>query len=200
MNPDEADVIRLIFDKFANDRLGINGTAEWLNDNGYRKIMRQNGKYTLFSISFIKNVLDNPVHTGKIAYGRRSHEKVPGKRNEYRVLKQDTYDAYDGQHEAIISDELWEAARARRQESGEKHERTHSLGHEHVLSGILHCPVCGAQMYGSVNRKKKKDGTYYKDCFYYVCRNRKAQRGSVMHIQTATPAGSNQRGSNGCNR
>ena len=35
-----------------------------------------------------------------------------------------------------------------------------SLDHEHILSGILRCPLCGSGMYGNVNRKKKKDGTY----------------------------------------
>lgn len=28
-------------------------------------------------------------------------------------------------------------------------------------------------MYGNVNRKKKKDGTLYKDYFYYVCKHRR---------------------------
>ncbi|MCC8082097.1 MAG: zinc ribbon domain-containing protein [Lachnospiraceae bacterium] len=65
----------------------------------------------------------------------------------------------------------------RRLETGKKREKMHSLDHEHVLSGILRCPVCGGQMYGSVNRKKKKDGTYYPDQWYYVCKYRKAQRG-----------------------
>lgn len=27
-------------------------------------------------------------------------------------------------------------------------------------------------MYGNVNRKKKKDGTLYKDYYYYACRHR----------------------------
>lgn len=28
-------------------------------------------------------------------------------------------------------------------------------------------------MYGNVNRKKKKDGTAYKDYFYYACKHRR---------------------------
>ena len=28
-------------------------------------------------------------------------------------------------------------------------------------------------MYGNVNRKKKKDGTLYKDYFYYACKHRR---------------------------
>lgn len=46
------------------------------------------------------------------------------------------------------------------------------MEHEHILSGILKCPICGKEMYGNVNRKKKKDGTFYKDYFYYACKHR----------------------------
>ena len=54
-----------------------------------------------------------------------------------------------------------------------KYEKAHSLDHEHILSGILRCPLCGSSMYGNVNRKKKKDGTLYKDYFYYACKHRR---------------------------
>ena len=32
-------------------------------------------------------------------------------------------------------------------------------------------------MYGNVNRKKKKDGTLYKDYFYYACKHRRLMNG-----------------------
>ncbi len=44
------------------------------------------------------------------------------------------------------------------------------MDHEHILSSILKCPLCGSGMYGNVNRKKRKDGTAYKDYFYYACK------------------------------
>lgn len=53
-----------------------------------------------------------------------------------------------------------------------KFAKKHSLEHEHILSGIVKCPICGSGMYGNVNRKKKKDGTLYKDYFYYACKHR----------------------------
>lgn len=59
-----------------------------------------------------------------------------------------------------------------KKETGVKREKTHSLEHEHILSGILRCPVCHGAMYSNVNRKKKPDGTYYKDFFYYACKHR----------------------------
>lgn len=51
-------------------------------------------------------------------------------------------------------------------------EKIHSLEHEHILSGILKCLLCGSGMYGNVNRKKCEDGTLNKDYFYYACMHR----------------------------
>jgi len=80
---------------------------------------------------------------------------------------------HDGIHEGIISETDWELAHQKREKTGVKYEKTHSLDHEHILSGILRCPLCGSGMYGNVNRKKKKDGTLYKDYFYYACKHRR---------------------------
>ena len=80
---------------------------------------------------------------------------------------------HDGIHEGIISETDWELAHQKREKTGVKYEKIHSLDHEHILSGILRCPLCGSGMYGNVNRKKKKDGTLYKDYFYYACKHRR---------------------------
>lgn len=63
---------------------------------------------------------------------------------------------YDRAHEAIVSEEDWQLAHQQRQITGVRQEKTHSLEHEHILSGILKCPVCGGGMYGNVNRKKER--------------------------------------------
>ena len=152
--------------------LGANGIASWLNQHGYKKKKRQNNTLSAFSASFVKGVLDNPVYCGKLAYGRRKNEKIPGKRDSH-IVKQSDYMLYDGIHDAIISETDWREAHNKRRESGFKREKVHSLDHEHILSGILRCPVCGAGMYGNVNRKKKPDGSSYRDYFYYVCKHRR---------------------------
>ena len=169
---DEAPIIRLIYDKFINTTMGLRAIAIYLNQNGYQKKIRQNNTMETFSSSFIKGVLDNPVYCGKLAYGRRKNEKVSGTRNQYHVVKQDTYMLHDGIHEAIISEEDWNLAQKKRKETGVGNEKVHSLEHEHLLSGIIKCPVCNSGMYGNVNRKKRKDGTFYKDYFYYACKHR----------------------------
>ena len=170
---DEAEIIRIIFDKYIHTNMGVNGIAAYLNEHGYKKKKRQNNTLDAFATSFIKGVLDNPIYCGKLAFGRRKTERVPGKRNEFRIVKQDSYILSDGIHEAIISEDDWNLAKQKRNINGVKHEKIHSLEHEHILSGILKCPICGKGMYGNVNRKKKKDGTFYKDYFYYACKHRR---------------------------
>lgn len=169
---EEAEVIRIIYDKYIHTTMGTARIANWLNEHGYSKICRHNNKREAFTGSFLIGVLDNPVYCGKLAYGRRHNEKIPGTRNQYHIVKQKDYALYDGIHEPIISEEDWQLAQKQRQQTNKRQLKTHSLDHEHVLSGLLKCPICGGGMYGNVNRKKKGDGTYYRDYFYYACKHR----------------------------
>ena len=169
---DEADVIRVIYDKFIHTTMGACTVAKYLNRQGYVKKKRQNGTLDAFTAHFVKIVLDNPIYCGKIAFGRRKTEKVQGSRSQYHIVKQDEYPVYDGIHEAIISEEDWLLAREKRKKTGVKNEKIYSVEHQHLLSGILRCPECGAALYGSVNRKRKKDGSFYRDYWYYACKHR----------------------------
>ena len=179
---DEAEIIRIIYDKFVNTTMGMAAIAAFLNNSGYKKKLRQNNTIEGFSTSFVKGVLDNPIYCGKLAFGRRKNEKIPGTRNEYHIVKQKDYLLSDGVHEAIISEEMWDQAHRKRQETGVLQVKTHSLEHEHILSGIIKCPVCGSGMYGNVNRKKHPDGGYYKDYFYYACKHRKLVDGTPLYL------------------
>ncbi len=181
INDAEAELIKLIYKKYLGG-MGVGAVAKWLNENGYTKTVRQNGTVPLISAHFVKGVLDNPVYAGKIAYGRRKTEKIEGTRNEFHVVKQDKddYKLYDGQHEAIIDEDTWYRVQVKRAKNAFKREKTHSLMHEHILSGLLRCPVCGAPMYGVVNRKKKKGSDeFYTDMWYYICKNRKMVSGHL---------------------
>ena len=169
---DEAELIREIFHLYTENPIGMNGVARRLNERGLKKKIRNNANTDRITSSFVKAVLDNPVYAGYLAFGRRRTEKIDGTRNEFHVVKQDEYEKFEGKHEAIISKELWEAACEKRGKTGYANQKTHSMEHSHILSGILKCPVCGAPMYGNVNRKKKKDGSFYPDIWYYVCKNR----------------------------
>lgn len=179
INEEEAVAIRTIYDQYVNTDIGSNGISKYLENHGIRKIQRQNGKNPLFDAHLVRLILKNPVYCSKIAYGRRKTEKVHGTRNEYRLVEQDDFLLVDGLHEAIISEEVWNAAQAKLMAQAKKYEHVNKGKDErtHLLSGIVRCPVCGAGMYGNKSIKYKKDGTKYKDFFYYGCKHRSMQRG-----------------------
>lgn len=169
---DEAEVIRIIFDKFIHTNMGSSAIAEYLHQQGYEKKIRQNGSLDRFSSHFIRQVLDNPIYCGRLAYGRRKTEKISGTRNQYHTVKQQEFPVYDGIHAEIVSVEDWEAAQRKRKITGIKYEKIYHPERENLLTSILKCPICGANMYGNVNRKKKKDGSFYQDYYYYGCKHR----------------------------
>lgn len=165
---DEADIIRMIFDRYINTDDGINGVANYLNNHGYTKKLRQNGTIPGFSTSFVKKIIDNPIYMGKIAYGRRRTEKKNGTRNETHVVEQSEFPIYEGIHEAIISEEEWNLAQEKRAKNNYRREKVNDPDHAHILSGILRCPCCGKGMYGNVAKAHSKDN---KTRYYYYCKN-----------------------------
>lgn len=179
VNEEEAVAIRMIFDQYVNTDLGENGIAKYLENHGIHKIARQNGKNPLFDAALIRRIIQNPVYSGKISYGRRRTEKVHGTRNEYRQVKKDDYLLVDGLHKALVSEEVWEQAQVKVAAQAKKYEKVNRDKKEkiHLLSGILKCPVCGAGMYGNKAIKKRKDGSHYKDFYYYGCKHRNMTRG-----------------------
>ena len=82
-------------------------------------------------------------------------------------------------HEALVSEEVWEQAQVKVATQAKKYEKVNRDKGEkiHLLSGILKCPVCGAGMYGNKAIKKRKDGSNYKDFYYYGCKHRNMTRG-----------------------
>lgn len=179
INEEEAVAVRTIYDQYVNTDIGSNGISKYLENHGIRKIQRQNGKNPLFDAHLVRLILKNPVYCGKIAYGRRKTEKVHGTRNEYHLVEQDNFLLVDGLHEAIIPEDVWNAAQVKLVAQARKYEHVNKGKNErtHLLSGIVKCPICGAGMYGNKSIKHKKDGTKYKDFFYYGCKHRSMQRG-----------------------
>ena len=177
INEEEAEVIRLIFDKFANTDMGYGGVAKYLNLQGIYKNPHKGSDITVWSGRCIQSILDNPVYVGKIAYGRRTKEKVKGSKNDYKLVHSDDYLLYDGQHEAIIDNETWEKVRTKRQSTGVKAPSKVGRERVHLLSGLLRCPKCGCPMYCNRHYWTNKDGTY-KDVYYYFCGHSALTRGT----------------------
>lgn len=172
----EAKAVRLIFEKYASSKIGLNGVAKYLNLQGIKKIPRQNGTLETWSSHFVRQILDNPVYIGKIAYGRRTREKVKGTKNEYKQVQTDDYILEDGKHEAIVSEKLWQKVYEKRKATGIKAPSKTGSDRAHLLTGILRCPRCGGPMYTNKHAWTNKDGTY-KEVYYYMCGRNKQERG-----------------------
>lgn len=172
----EAKAIQIIYEKFGNSDIGYGGIAKYLNLQGVKKIVRQNGKLETWSGHLVRQILDNPVYCGKIAYGRRTREKVKGTKAEYKQVYTDDYILEDGKHEGIVSEELWQKVHAKRIATGIKQPSKTGKDRSHLLTGIMKCPACGGPMYTNKHAWTNKDGTY-KEVYYYVCGKNRLQRG-----------------------
>lgn len=181
INEEEAKAIRMIYDLYINTNMGCNGIAKHLEEYGVSKIIRHNGKSPKFSASLLRKLIQNPIYCGDIAFGRRKTEKIHGTRNEYHLVKSDDYICVKGEHEPIVSKEVWELAQKKVKVQAKKYEKVNRKQGEkiHLISGILKCPECGAPMYGNKTSKRKSDGSLYKDYYFYGCKNRGSTKGYV---------------------
>lgn len=162
INVDEARIIKLIFELYdaGNGYLAI---AKQLNARSYKTKLGNN-----FSITAVKDIIDNPLYAGKVRYARyRNWDK------KRRNGKNDKPLLVDGKHEAIISPELWGRVSDRR-------KLMHRLpawnyNGKNLLTGLLRCPECGGSMVISNTTNRLKTGTVRTR--YYVCSKSKRHGG-----------------------
>lgn len=167
INEKEAQTVRKIFNLYIQGN-GYKSIANRLNKEGYRT-----KKNKAFSINGVKTILSNPIYAGYIRYNVRRdwNEKRRNNINPNPVIVK-------GQHEPIITEEIWEKAKNIMKNRSGKPNRIHSG--EFPLTGILKCPVCGAGMVLGRTTNRNKDGTK-RVLEYYVCGAWKNKGTAVCH-------------------
>ena len=181
--PEEKAVVQLVFDMFLNRNMGYTAISGYLNRNGYTRPPAKNAirpSYGEWSSDHIKRMLSNPIYTGRVAWGKRRTEKVPGKDNEYRLVKQDEYILSEViSHEAFVSKEDFDRVQEIKAIRGKK--GNHNIGqyNAHLLSGIVKCPQCGAPMYIGMTKWTNQDGTERRT-ESYVCSYATKHRGTSV--------------------
>lgn len=137
--PDEAEIVRLIFRLYAEGS-GATRIADHLNTLGV--LPKLGDRWTPYCIY---PVLDNPVYVGKIKWGERRVVKSfeDGELRAHQP-RDKSCPVYEGKHEAIVPDALWEAVRARRASSNAPRLKA-SASLQNPLSGLLWCS-CGHAM------------------------------------------------------
>ena len=161
IEPDEAEIVKLIYERYMREDGTLNGVAIWLNNNGYCRISK--GQERPFTYDFVVNVLDNPIYHGKLMYNRRTNTKGIKSRKKIEA---------DGIHEAIITDALWQQVREKRKACSVSNEKVDEPDRISLLSGLIRCPACGKGLIASKNKRLNKNkGGYYKALHYYSCRH-----------------------------
>ena len=172
---EEANIIRKIFELYLCEDMTASSVVHELNKNGRSKKCAD-GQTKPFTYDFVSRVLDNAFYCGRGYYNRRTNKED----RDGNTIKPDADKIIVavGQHETIISEEIWELAQAKRKTIAEHYRKSAENVHTHILSGIVKCPICGKGLTGSISRTKsiKGDG-YYKPIYYYTCRYNTRQNG-----------------------
>lgn len=181
---EEAETVKLIFEKYVQTTVGPTGVAEQLNNMGYKKKAKRPHEVEFFTRAFVLKILKNPVYLGHIAYGKTTSEKRKDDPESYHRVEVEDYILTKDVHEAIVSQELWDAAQKKLiSMKGKKEKRDPT--HEYILAGLVRCPQCGRVLYGIPGRHQKRaDGTDYPLYYSYVCRPSisERKRGNDCHF------------------
>lgn len=196
--PEEADIVKLIFDLYEETDSQTLTEAELLK----RGIKTKNGKYfTRFSI---KGILQNPVYViadedaynyfikvdadlfsdraafdgvhGIMAYNRTNQEK--GKTTEF--LPPSEWIVSVGLHPGIIPGKVWVKVQESLERNKAKSYRK-PRSNEALLTGLLYCQ-CGSRMYPKISKRRTADG---KPIYTYVCKMKERSQRTVCNSKNA---------------
>ncbi len=138
--PEQAAVVRLIFEWYVNENLGRTNICHRLDSMGIRPLRGET-----WSPACIKDMLANIHYIGKVRWNWRKTVVVV---EEGRVMKTrpkaplEEQLIYDGKHEAIISEELFLAAQ---EKQGRNHRTKSSVRVRNPFAGLVFCR-CGRAM------------------------------------------------------
>ena len=140
INEEEANVVRMIFDMYVNKDMGRPSICFHLDSLG---IKAPKGK--VWSPSALKDLLENVHYLGKVKWNWR---KIVTIVEDGEIIKTTPkskigeYLIYDGKHEAIISEELFNAALAKQ---GRNHRAKPTTKVRNPFASLLFCQ-CGRTM------------------------------------------------------
>ena len=185
INEEEANIVRKIFDWYVNiEDIGYNGVTAMLNEHEIpprqiprldRQAMQESDSdekiylpnVTSWYSTQVKKILTNPVYCGKIRWG---HSRVVTEDGISKRAYRGDETLVDGNHEAIISEELFQKAQDKYKYNGKKfHDRKPAYeSPRNILNQIARCPQCGRGMVACTSRYKRKNGevVYY---YNYIC-------------------------------
>lgn len=150
-NKEQADVVRMIFDMYVNQDMGRTSICRRLDALG---IKPPKGKH--WSPEAMKDMLENVHYIGKVKWNWRKTVTIVEDSeivNTRPKAKIGEYLIYEGKHDGIISEELFNAAQ---EKQGRNHRAKPKTKVRNPFASLIYCK-CGRAM--SLRFYKKKDGT-----------------------------------------
>jgi hypothetical protein len=139
--PEEAKIVKMIFDWYTEDGLGTGQIANRLTDLHIppRHAAEWGG-------STIIQIIDNEHYIGKTLLRKRTQKKQfeDGKLLKKRK-REKQYEVFEGRHEPIISEEQFELAQTIRKEKYVAPAKI-SLEISNPFAGLIRCELCGSLM------------------------------------------------------
>lgn len=149
INEEQALVVKMIYNMYVNDDMGYVNICHTLDDLGIKPPKSEH-----WSPPTVRDMLTNITYTGMVVWNRRKEVVVVEDseiiKTRPRAIHGD-YLIYKGKHDAIISDELFEAAQAKK---GRNHRAKSTTKIRNPLAGLVYCR-CGRAM---ALRQNKKSG------------------------------------------
>ena len=148
-NPEQADVVRMIFDMYVNKDMGRRRIANHLDGLG---IKSATGKH--WSSETIREVLTNIHYIGKVRWNWRKWVTVVDEGEFIKtrpVTKTGEYLVYDGRHDGIVSEDLFNAAQ---EKMGKNHRAKSDVKVRNPFVTMMFCKNCGRAV---IYQKTKKD-------------------------------------------
>ena len=156
IEPDEAKIVRMIFDMYGQQGIGYNTIAYQLNQ---MHIPSRTGTWGQTSIT---NILNNEVYLGMIRWRYEPTKRIvkDGLLAKKRVVSKN-YELYKGLHEPIITQEQWD--RVKEMQSSRNHTSVHKDKQlANPFATILFCEKCGAIMKRNVPGKNQRTSPWYR--------------------------------------
>jgi site-specific DNA recombinase len=157
IDENEARVVRLIFDLYTapEHRLGCKRTTNVLNEKG---CTTRNGLAWLSN--YVMRLISNPAYAGFTSFDEQSYDKRIAS-----SLPRNRQTLFKGEHEPLITPEVWKRANELRAEGHTKRDqRTPGRSRVFSLTGILRCPTCNSRMIGKWSSHSPRS--------YYLCARR----------------------------
>ena len=148
INEEEANIVRMIFDLYVNKDYGHRSICNYLDSMG---IPPTKGKY--WAPPTIRDMLANVHYIGKVRWNWRKTVTIVEDSEIIQVRprrKMGDYLLYDGKHEAIISEELFNAAQEKHGKNT-KVKATTKL--KNPLAGLIFCSCGRAMIYRTYTKE-----------------------------------------------